>query len=137
MSRARPAVEALSKGHIKGPIFRRNLIAIFQGRQPTAIDSPQVRARKIKRTQRCQVLRNLGPAVILTWGVSIPPSTWEEMDLRVFNDVLKQMTNEVVTDLPRGVQTIVSALGREEPLNSIAAFGDFVRGESSFDDCGR
>lgn len=136
MLRARPAVEAISQGQIKGPILRRNLIAIFQGRQPSTIDSQQVKARKAKRTQRCQMLRGLGPAVVLAWGVSVPPSAWEEMDQRVFNDLVRQMTKEAVTDLPSNIRKTLTELGREEPFRSIATYCEFVRGESPRVDLG-
>ncbi|KAK1762575.1 hypothetical protein QBC33DRAFT_282382 [Phialemonium atrogriseum] len=72
MSQARPAIQAMIQGQIKGPILRRNLVAIFQGRQPSTVDSPQVKARKAKRTQKCETLRSLGPATVLAWGGLLP-----------------------------------------------------------------
>ncbi|KAH8654681.1 hypothetical protein BGZ61DRAFT_203694 [Ilyonectria robusta] len=128
MSCARPAIQAITQGQVKGPILKRNLVAIFQGRHASSIDSPNVRVRKERRTQKCETLRGLEPAVILAWGASLPPSTWEEMDRLVFNDLIKQVTEEAPTDLPPSVRETISALGKEEPLCSIAIYHNFIRG---------
>ncbi|KJZ70543.1 hypothetical protein HIM_10087 [Hirsutella minnesotensis 3608] len=126
MSRARPAIQAISQGQIKGPILRRNLVAIFQGPQISSVDSPKVKMRKKSRAQRCETLRGLEPAIILAWGASLPPSIWEEMDRLVFNDLIKQVAVEAIIDLPFSVREIVSSLTREEPFCSIAAYRSFV-----------
>lgn len=128
MSCARPAIQAMTQGQVKGQILKRNLVAIFQGRHASSIDSPNVRVRKERRTQKCETLRGLEPAVILAWGASLPPSTWEEMDRLVFNDLIKQVTEEAPTDLPPSVRETISALGKEEPLCSIATYHNFIRG---------
>ncbi|KAK5989675.1 hypothetical protein PT974_07930 [Cladobotryum mycophilum] len=125
MLRAHPALHALDTGQVKGPILRRNLVAIFQGRHASSVDSAQVRARKKKRMQKCETLRSLDPKVILAWGTALPPSTWEEMDQLVFNDLVKQVTIGATAEIPSSIGDMIRNLGAEEPFCNIPTYLDF------------
>ncbi|POR32213.1 Uncharacterized protein TPAR_07592 [Tolypocladium paradoxum] len=136
MSRAGPMIRLVANGQIKWPILRRNLVAIFQGPQVSSVDSANLKSRKNNRGQRAEALRSQEPAVILAWGASLAPSTWEEMDRLVFNDLVKRVAKqaqEVVSDLPPTILEIVRSLGEEEPLTRIEEYQDFVRGIEKLD----
>ncbi|KAM4057189.1 hypothetical protein HRG_004029 [Hirsutella rhossiliensis] len=128
---AQSNIRAAAQGQIKGSILKRNLVAIFQGHSASAVDSPSLKARKARKTEKGRVLRSLGAGPILAWAVSLPPSSWEEMDQLVFNDVARQMVDagaggEPVADIAVNVRDTIRELEREEPFCNIAPYGRFV-----------
>lgn len=134
MSRAQSAIQTAAEGKVKWSILRRNLAAIYQGHSASVVDSPSLKARKARKAQKGLTLRSLGAGAILAWGVSLPPSLWEEMDQLVFNDVTKQMTeaavgSEPIAEIASNARDIIRDLGKEEPFCGIESYQHFVHGE--------
>ncbi|KAJ4314845.1 hypothetical protein N0V84_008676 [Fusarium piperis] len=131
MSRAQSAIRTAAQGKVKWSILRRNLAAIYQGHSASVVDSPSLKARKARKAQKSLTLRKLGAGAILAWGVSLPPSLWEEMDQLVFNDVTKQMTeaavgSEPISEIALNARDIIRDLGKEEPFCGIESYHHFV-----------
>ncbi|KAF7553467.1 hypothetical protein G7Z17_g3595 [Cylindrodendrum hubeiense] len=132
MLRARSAIEAAAQGEFKGAILKRNLIAIFHGHLPSAIDSPSVKSRKERKSDKSRELRGLGAGSILAWAVSLPPSSWEEIDQIIFDDVVTRMDkaatdNKSVVEIALHVRKTIRDLGTEEPLCKYASYRNFVQ----------
>ncbi|RSM19763.1 hypothetical protein CDV31_001394 [Fusarium ambrosium] len=131
MSRVHSTIQTAAQGKVKWSILRRNLAAIYQGHSASVVDSPSLKARKARKAQKGLTLRSLGAGAILAWGVSLPPSLWEEMDQLVFNDVAKQMTeaavgSEPVAEIASNARDIIRSLGKEEPFCGIESYHHFV-----------
>lgn len=131
MSRAQSAIRTAAQGKIRWSILRRNLVAIYQGHPASTIDSPSLKARKARKAQKGWALRSLNTSAILAWAVSLPPSSWEEMDQLVFNDVVKQMTQTAegdkhMAEIASHARNTVRNLGTEEPFCNITSYTNFV-----------
>ncbi|KND88039.1 hypothetical protein TOPH_07335 [Tolypocladium ophioglossoides CBS 100239] len=114
MSRAQSAIRAAAQGQVKRSIFRRNLVAIFQGHSALAVDSPRLRARKARKAKKGQKIRRLGA------------------DELIFNGFATQMVKagaggEPAAEIALNVRDTICDLGKEEPFRNVASYGLFVQ----------
>ncbi|KAH7008897.1 hypothetical protein EDB80DRAFT_683879 [Ilyonectria destructans] len=132
MSRAHTPIQAAAQVEFKGSILKRNLVAIFHGRSPSAVESPSVRERRVRKADESRLLRILGAAPIMAWAVSLPLSSREEIDQDVFDDVVSRMhkagtESEPVAEVALNAREMIRDLANEEPLCKSSPYGYFVQ----------
>ncbi|KAH6988150.1 hypothetical protein BKA56DRAFT_669717 [Ilyonectria sp. MPI-CAGE-AT-0026] len=132
MSRAHTPIQAAVQVEFKCSILKRNLVAIFHWRSPSAVESLSVSARNARKADGGRLLRVLGAAPITAWAVSLPLSSREEIDQDVFDDAVSLMhkagtESEPVTGIALNVRDMIRDQANEEPLCKSSPCGYFVQ----------
>lgn len=110
-------------------LLRKNLVLIFCGPEESALDSPQVRARKLKTRSRCGKLRSQNPQLILMWAMSLQPSTWIHQTIMpnsTFDYLIKELKAERSTEILTETAEILQVLNKEGPLCNCRLFQLFL-----------
>lgn len=67
--------DLLTDGRLKqSPVFRRNIVTIFDGPKNSKFDSAEIKLRKRATQQRCEQIRRLSPSGVISWAIAFTPS---------------------------------------------------------------
>ena len=69
--------DLFAKGRLKQrAVFKRNLIAVFEGPKDSRVDSDDVKFRKESTRKRCELIRGLSPDAVISWVLAFAPTLW-------------------------------------------------------------
>lgn len=124
---------------LKKTMFRRNLSLIFLGPKVSAVDSSQVKARKIALQDRCKTLESLAPGHIILWSTTLPPSNWAagEISKTTFHYLVQELCAEVPSACSEELGAVLGALSSELPFAACDKFLSLVKGAFRGRHCGR
>ncbi|KAL6229868.1 hypothetical protein BDW75DRAFT_234864 [Aspergillus navahoensis] len=113
------------------PVFRRNIVTIFEGPKISKFDSEEIKARKVSTLHRCEQIRQLSPSGVVSWAISYAPSLWAagEMPTDIFNCLLDDIEPDSRPPWPSIVgQTLHTLQEDDEALQKSSAYQAFLRG---------
>ena len=124
--------EILTNGRLRlSPVFRRNIVTIFEGPKTSKFDSEEAKIRKATTLQRSEQIRQLGPSGVVSWAVSYAPSVWAggNMATDIFSCLLDEIEPDCRPSWPSTVrETLYILLEDEETLQKSVEYLDFLRG---------
>jgi hypothetical protein len=124
--------DLFAKGRLKNPpIFRRNIITIFEGPKDSKFDSEDMRCRKESTRKRCELIRGLSPDGVISWSLAFAPTLWAggSMAADVFTCLLDAVELELVQSWPSTVREMLHLLREdEESLQECHEYDDFLKG---------
>ncbi|KAM4064124.1 reverse transcriptase [Hirsutella rhossiliensis] len=89
--------DILANGRLKqSPVFRRNIVTIFEGPKDSKFDTEDIKTRKVTTRQRCAQIRLLSPDGIISWAVAFAPSLWAGGSMAT--DIFKCLLDDVEPD---------------------------------------
>lgn len=98
--------DVLANGRLKqSPVFRRNIITIFEGPKDSKFDTEDTRVRKATTRQRCAQIRCLSPDGIISWAIAFAPSLWAGGSMAT--DIFKCLLADIEPDCRPGWPSIV------------------------------
>ncbi|KAK4069495.1 hypothetical protein Purlil1_13698 [Purpureocillium lilacinum] len=109
---------------LKKTMLRRNLSLIFLGPPVSAVDSNQVKARKIALQDRCKTLESLAPGHIILWSTTLPPSNWAagDMSKATFHYLVQELCAELPSACSEELGAVLGALSSELPFATCDKF---------------
>ncbi|KJZ69865.1 hypothetical protein HIM_10739 [Hirsutella minnesotensis 3608] len=124
--------DLLTNGRLKQlPVFRRNIITIFEGPKNSKFDSEDIRARKVMTRQRCEKIRQLSHDGILSWAITFAPSLWAggSMATDIFTCLLDDIEPERPPSWPSVIrETLYMLQEDEEGLQLSLEYENFLKG---------
>ncbi|KAJ6037881.1 hypothetical protein N7499_004135 [Penicillium canescens] len=127
--------ELLTNGRLKQPpVFRRNIITIFEGPKDSKFDSEDVKVRKALTRQRCEQIRQLSPSGVISWAMAYAPSLWAagSMSMEIFTCLLDDIEPNQRPPWPSIVgETLHMLLDDEEFLSASLEYREFLKGPST------
>jgi hypothetical protein len=124
--------DLLANGRLKqSPVFRRNIITIFEGPKDSKFDSEDIKLRKAATRQRCEQIRRLSPSGVISWAISFAPSLWAagSMGMDMFTCLLDDVEPDRCPPWPSIVrETLYMLLEDEELLQKSLDYQNFLRG---------
>ncbi|KAJ5808883.1 hypothetical protein N7474_010152 [Penicillium riverlandense] len=122
--------ELLTNGRLKlSPVFRRNIVTIFEGPKNSKFDSEETKIRKATTLQRCEQIRQLSPSGVISWAISFAPSVWAggSMATDIFTCLLDEIEPDWRPSWPPIVrQTLHILLEDEDILQKSREYQDFL-----------
>ncbi|KAJ6019953.1 hypothetical protein N7522_000028 [Penicillium canescens] len=123
--------ELLTNGRLKQPpVFRRNIITIFEGPKDSKFDSEDVKVRKALTRQRCEQIRQLSPSGVISWAMAYAPSLWAagSMSMEIFTCLLDDIEPNQRPPWPSIVgETLHMLLDDEEFLSASLEYREFLK----------
>jgi hypothetical protein len=124
--------ELLTTGRLKlPPVFRRNIVTIFEGPKNSKFDSEETKLRKASTLQRCEQIRQLSPSGVVSWAISFAPTVWAagSMPTDIFNCLLDDIEPDCRPSWPSIVRETLYILQEDEKaLQHSAAYQEFLKG---------
>lgn len=125
--------DVLGNGRLKhSPVFRRNIITIFEGPKESMFDSEDTKIRKDTTRQRCEQIRALSPDGLISWAIAFAPSVWAggSMATDIFTCLLDDIEPQQQPSWPRVIdETLQMLLKDEVALQKSQEYKDFLEGE--------
>jgi hypothetical protein len=123
--------ELLTTGRLKlPPVFRRNIVTIFEGPKSSKFDSEENKLRKASTLQRCKQIRQLSPSGVVSWAISFAPTVWAagSMPTDIFNCLLDDIEPDCRPSWPSVVRETLYILQEDEKaLQHSEAYQEFLR----------
>ncbi|KGQ02605.1 hypothetical protein BBAD15_g12189 [Beauveria bassiana D1-5] len=113
-------------------IFRRNIVAIFEGPKHSLFDSDDVRVRKEATQRRCEQIRDTSHDGVISWAIAFAPSLWAggAMANDIFSCILDSIEPDQSPPWPSVIRTTLQMLQEDEPrLQNSPDFGKFLAGQ--------
>ncbi|KJZ70016.1 hypothetical protein HIM_10597 [Hirsutella minnesotensis 3608] len=127
--------DILANGRLKqSPVFRRNIVTIFEGPKDSKFDTEDTRIRKATTRQRCVQIRLLSPDGIISWAIAFAPSLWAggSMATDIFKCLLADVEPDCHPSWPLMVrETLHTLLEDEEALQNSFEYREFLKGKTS------
>jgi hypothetical protein len=126
--------DLFANGRLKhAPVFRRNIITIFDGPKDSIFDSEDMKFKKASTRKRCEQLRGLSPDGVISWAMAFAPSLWAggTMASDVFTCLLDDIEPELVQPWPQTIRETLHALRKdEESLQKSLEYDNLLNGTS-------
>lgn len=113
--------------------FIRNIRLLFCGPEQSGVDSDAVAYRKRLLRERCKRIRALGTTETIMWSLAFPPSKWDPNTLPgpTFEYVVEFMDVNEVQGWPKAISDVLNALAKEQPLQNLHEYQQFVDGKNT------
>jgi len=125
--------ELLKTGRLKhAPVFRRNIVTIFEGPKDSSFDTEDARIRKVATRKRCELIRGLSPDGVVSWAIAFAPSLWAGgmMASDVFNCLLGDIEPEMAQTWPPIIRdTLYTLRKEEESLKKCSEYDNLLQGQ--------
>lgn len=125
--------DILANGRLKqSPVFRRNIVTVFDGPKDSKFDTDDAKIRKATTRQRCAQIRLLSPDGIISWAIAFAPSLWAGGSMAT--DIFKCLLDDVEPDRrlswPLVVRkTLHTLLEDEEALQNSIEYRSLLKGK--------
>lgn len=109
--------DVLANGRLKqAPVFRRNIVTIFEGPKDSKFDTEDTRIRKATTRKRCTQVRQLSPDGLISWAIAFPPSLWAggSMATDIFECLLENIEPNYEPSWPPIVWETLRTLSADE-----------------------
>lgn len=127
--------ELLTNNRLKQqPVFRRNIVTIFEGPKDSKFDSEDIKVRKALTRQRCEQIRQLSPSGVISWAMAYAPSLWAggSMSIEIFTCLLDDIEPDQRPPWPSIIgETLHMLLDDEEVLSASLEYREFLKGPST------
>lgn len=131
---AKPYQDSLANNLPRAPIFRRNMIIIFEGPKESPFNnSTAERRRKEVTRRRCDVLRSLNTDGLILWAISYAPTSWAggKLSWAVFDELVGDIEPSERQVFPSDlVETLMMILERD--LSGNTEYERFLGGRYSW-----
>jgi hypothetical protein len=112
------------------PMFRKNIKLIFEGPKDSALDPGWITSRNKQTRTRCELIRELNPDGVISWGAALAPSIWTAscMQNHIFDYLIEEIEPEEVQMWPPKIGEILHVFEVEESFAQSQEYHKFLEG---------